>query len=58
MRDGCAAAATAAVLMLDVDSLPLAFILRSESAYHLLICRCGLSAVIASSWAAVYRAVM
>jgi hypothetical protein len=43
------------LVVTDVDSLPLAFMLRDDGASSLLTCACDVSIDIASSWAVVYR---
>jgi hypothetical protein len=47
-----------ALFVRDVDTLPLAFMLRGDGASGLLMCSCDVSIDIATSWAAVYRDVV
>ncbi len=47
-----------ALFVRDVDSLPLAFMLRGVGISALLMCSCDVSVDIASSWTAVYRDVV
>ncbi len=47
-----------ALFVRDVDSLPLAFLLRGKATSNLLSCFSGTSTVCVSSWAAVFRDVV